>query len=70
MKIKRFDVYMATLNPTVGYEIKKTRPCLIISPGEMNIYIRTVITATMTTTGKDSPTRVACHFKNKKARLF
>ena len=65
MVVKRFDVYLTNLDPTVGSEIQKTRPCLIISPDEMNRYIRTVIVAPMTTTGKDYPTRIACQFKKK-----
>ena len=65
MVVKRFDVYLTNLDPTVGSEIQKTRPCLIISPDEMNRYIHTVIVAPMTTSGKDYPTRIACQFKKK-----
>jgi mRNA interferase MazF len=63
--IKRFDVYLVNLDPTVGSEIRKARPCLIISPDEMNRYIATVIVGPMTTKGKDYPTRVKCSFKGK-----
>ena len=66
MVIKRFDVYLIVLNPTVGSEIQKTRPCLIISPDEMNRHISTVIVAPMTTRGKSYPSRVACKFQGKK----
>ncbi len=69
MVIERFDVYLINLDPTIGSEIKKTRPCLIISPDEMNRYIRTVIVAPMTTAGKDYPTRVACEFEGKKGQI-
>jgi mRNA interferase MazF len=65
MVINRFDVYLTNLDPTVGSEIQKTRPCLIISPDEMNRHIRTVIVAPMTTAGKDYPTRIACKLKKK-----
>jgi mRNA interferase MazF len=65
----RFDVYLTNLNPTVGSEIQKTRPCLVISPDEMNRHIRTVIIAPMTTADKDYPTRVSCTFKNKKGQI-
>lgn len=65
MVIKRFDVYLVNLDPTVGSEIRKARPCLIISPDEMNRYIATVIVAPMTTKGRDYPTRVQCTFKGK-----
>ena len=69
MVINRFDVYLINLDPTVGSEIKKTRPCLIISPNEMNRHIRTVIIAPMTTAGKDYPTRVPCTFKKKMGQI-
>lgn len=65
----RFDVYLTNLNPTVGSEIQKTRPCLIVSPDEMNKHIRTVIIAPMTTAGKDYPTRVSCTFQKKKGQI-
>ena len=65
----RFDVYLANLDPTVGSEIQKTRPCLVISPDEMNRHIRTVIVAPMATAGKDYPTRVSCKFKRKKGQI-
>ena len=69
MVVNRFDVYLINLAPTVGSEIRKTRPCLIISPDEMNKHIRTVIVAPMTTAGKDYPTRIQCKFKRKKGQI-
>ena len=69
MVVNRFDVYLINLDPTVGSEIMKSRPCLIISPDEMNRHIRTVIVAPMTTAGKDYPTRVSCRFKKKKGHI-
>ena len=69
MEMKRFEVYLANLDPTIGAEIKKTRPCVIISPDEMNRHIRTVIVAPMTTAGKDYPTRVPCMFNKKKGQI-
>ena len=65
MAISRFEVYLVNLDPTVGSEIKKTRPCLVVSPDEMNHNIRTVIVAPLTTKGKVYPTRVLCRFKGK-----
>ena len=65
MVIRRFDVYLVNLDPTMGSEIKKTRPCLVISPDEMNRSIVTVIIAPMTTKGRLYPSRVACHFYGK-----
>ena len=69
MVVKRFDVYLINLDPTVGSEIKKTRPCLIISPDEMNRWIRTVIVAPMTTKGRPYPTRVLCEFQGKEGQI-
>ena len=69
MVANRFDVYLTNLDPTVGSEIQKTRPCLIVSPDEMNKHIRTIIVAPMTTAGKDYPTRVSCTFKKKKGQV-
>jgi mRNA interferase MazF len=67
--VKRFDVFLVGLDPTVGSEIQKSRPCLIISPDEMNRHIRTVIMAPMTTRGRRYPTRVACEFQGKQGQI-
>lgn len=67
--VKRFAVFLINLDPTVGSEIKKKRPCLIISPDEMNRHIRTVIVAPMTAAGKEYPTRVRCEFQGKKGQI-
>jgi mRNA interferase MazF len=67
--INRFEVYLVNLDPTVGGEIKKTRPCMVISPDEMNHHIRTVIVAPMTTKGRAYPTRVPCRFKGGKGQI-
>jgi mRNA interferase MazF len=69
MVVNRFDVFLINLDHTVGSEIQKTRPCLIISPDEMNRYSKTVIVAPMTSAGKDYPTRIACKFKEKKGQI-
>ena len=69
MVAKRFDVYLVNLDPTLGSEIQKTRPCLIISPDEMNNHIATVILAPMTTRGRDYPTRVICNFQGKDGQI-
>ena len=69
MVVKRFDVFLVNLDPTVGSEIQKTRPCVVISPDEMNRYIATVIIAPMTTKGKQYPTRVVCQFQGKKGQI-
>lgn len=69
MVVKRFDIYLVGLNPTVGSEIQKTRPCVVVSPDEMNPHIRTVIIAPMTSTNKDYPTRIPCIFRKKKGHI-
>ena len=69
MEVKRFEVFLVNLDPTVGSEIKKTRPALVISPDEMNSYIRTVIVAPMTTKGRSYPTRVTCKFAGKEGQI-
>lgn len=69
MVVRRFDVFLVSLDPTVGVEIQKTRPCLIISPDEMNRHINTVIIAPMTTQGRSYPTRIACEFQGKAGQI-
>ncbi|WP_199197483.1 type II toxin-antitoxin system PemK/MazF family toxin [Chroococcidiopsis sp. CCALA 051] len=69
MVVKRFDVFLINLDPTVGSEIQKTRPCVIVSPNEMNQYIATVIVAPMTTKGQPYPTRIACQFQGKDGQI-
>ena len=66
MVINQYDVFLINLDPVMGHEIKKTRPCLIISPDEMNSSIKTVIIAPMTTKSHNYPTRVPVKFENKK----
>ena len=65
MVIGRGDVYLVRLDPTLGTEIKKTRPCLIISPDELNAHVRTAIVAPLTTGGRAYPWRVRCRFQNR-----
>jgi len=67
--ISRFDVYLVNLDPTIGHEVRKTRPCLIVSPDEMNQYIGTVIVAPMTTKGRNYPTRIHLTFQGKKGQI-
>jgi mRNA interferase MazF len=69
MVIKRFDVYLINLDPTIGSEIQKTRPYLVISPDEMNRFIKTVIVAPMTSKGTTYPTRVACRFQRRRGQV-
>jgi mRNA interferase MazF len=67
--VRRFEVHLISLDPTKGSEIKKNRPCVVISPDEMNKHIRTVIIAPMTSTVKNYPTRVATTFQGKKGQI-
>jgi mRNA interferase MazF len=69
MALNRFDVHLVSLDPTVGREIRKTRPCVIVSPDEMNHHISTVIIAPMTTKGRPYPSRVPCRFKGKSGQI-
>lgn len=65
MVVNQYDVFLIDLDPTKGHEIQKTRPCLVISPDEMNHSISTIIIAPMTTKSHPYPTRIEIHFKNK-----
>ncbi|MEB3180047.1 MAG: type II toxin-antitoxin system PemK/MazF family toxin [Nostocaceae cyanobacterium] len=69
MVVQRFDVFLVNLDPTIGSEIQKTRPCVVISPDEMNKYIATVIVAPMTSKGQLYPTRVPCEFQGKDGQI-
>ena len=63
--VKRGEIWLAVLDPTVGSEIKKTRPCVIVSPAEMHDHLRTAIVAPMTTGSKTAPFRVMVTFQKK-----
>ncbi len=66
MDLKQYQIVLVNLDPTIGSEMKKTRPCVIISPNEMNKYLQTIVIAPMTSTSKSYPTRVAIkHNKTK-----
>ncbi|MFA8341818.1 MAG: type II toxin-antitoxin system PemK/MazF family toxin [Rhodothermaceae bacterium] len=69
MQYGRFEVYLVNLDPTIGSEIKKTRPCVIISPNEMNDYISTVIVAPLTSKIRSYPTRINCTVDGKKGQI-
>jgi mRNA interferase MazF len=69
MDCKRFEVYLINLDPTIGSEIKKTRPCVIISPDEMNRNIATVIIAPLTSKLRNYPTRIPCRVKGKQGQI-
>ena len=69
MEVNRFEVFLMALDPTIGREIKKTRPGAVISPDEMNHHIGTVIIAPMTTKGRNYPTLVICTFQGIEGQI-
>ena len=68
--VRRGEIWLAALDPTVGSEIQKTRPCVIVSPAEMHDYLKTVIVAPMTTGSKPAPYRIAVTFQKKKGIIL
>ena len=66
MDLKQYQIVLVNLDPTVGSEMKKTRPCVIISPNEMNKYLQTIVVAPMTSSSKAYPTRVEINHDKKK----
>ena len=67
--ISRFEVYLTSLDPTVGREIRKTRPAVVVSPDEMNHHLGTVVVAPMTTKGMDAPFRIPLRFRGKTGKI-
>jgi mRNA interferase MazF len=67
--VRRFDVFLVSLDRTVGAEMRKTRPCVVISPDEMNRHISTVIVAPLTSKGNDCPSRVPLTFKGNRGQV-
>ena len=69
MHLNQYAIVLVNLDPTIGSEIKKTRPCVIISPNEMNKYLNTIVLAPMTTSLKKYPTRVSVNHNGKKGMI-
>jgi mRNA interferase MazF len=67
VEVSQYRIYLVNLDPTVGHEIKKSRPCLVVSPDEMNRHLKTVMIAPMTTKSHEYPSRVATRFEGKQA---
>jgi len=65
MEINQYQIFLVNLDPTLGSEIKKTRPCVVISPNEMNKHLKTIVIAPMTTSSKNYPTRIEIKHDNK-----
>lgn len=68
--VARGDIWLATLDPVVGSEVRKTRPCVVISPGEMHDYIKTVIVAPMTSASKPAPYRIPIVFETRRGLIL
>ena len=66
---RRFEVWLVNLDPTVGSEISKTRPCIVVSPNAVNKFLRTVLVAPLTHTQKAYPTRINCQFKQQPGQV-
>lgn len=69
MVVKQYQIVLVNLDPTIGSEIKKTRPCVVISPNEMNKYLRTIVIAPMTSSSKNYPTRVPVSHEGKSGSI-
>ncbi|QLG43979.1 type II toxin-antitoxin system PemK/MazF family toxin [Costertonia aggregata] len=69
MELKQYSIILVNLDPTIGSEIKKTRPCVILSPNEINRFLNTIVVAPMTTNLKKYPTRIQVGHNNKKGMV-
>ncbi len=69
MGVARFDVFLVSLDPTVGSEIRKSRPCVVVSPDEMNRHVRTVVVAPLTSKGRPYPSRVPVRFDGRDGQV-
>ena len=69
MEVRRFDVFLVNLDPTVGSEIRKSRPCVVVSPDEMNRYVRTAVVAPLSTSSRPCPSRVPVRFAGKDGQV-
>ncbi len=68
--VERGEIYLVNLDPTIGSEVKKTRPCVVVSPNEMNQYIRTIVIAPMTTKQRNYKSRVGVSFQGKQGEIM
>ena len=69
MEINQYQIFLVNLDPTIGSEIRKTRPCVVISPDEMNIHLRTVVIAPLTTSSKNYPTRIKIKHNKREGQV-
>ncbi len=70
IRTSRFDVFLVSLDPSHGHEIRKTRPCVVLSPNELNNHLKTVIIAPMTSKARDFPTRIQTTFQGKRGNIM
>ena len=70
MEVGRFDVFLVNVDPTVGGENRASRPCVVVSPDEMNCYVRSVVVAPLTTAGRPYPSRVQTRFAGKDGKVM
>lgn len=68
--VNQYEIFRVNLDPTIGREVKKTRPCVVISPDEMNHHLGTVLIAPLTSTIKVYPSRAVCNFRGKKGTIM
>lgn len=68
--VKRGEIWLVTLDPTVGSEIRKTRPCVVVSPAELHDYLRTVLVAPMTTAGREAPFRIEVTYGGREGLIL
>lgn len=69
MELKQYSIVLINLDPTIGSEIKKTRPCVIVSPNEINKFLNTIVVVPMTTNLKKYPTRIEVEYNNRKGMI-
>lgn len=69
MELKQYSIVLVNLDPTIGSEIKKTRPCVVISPNELNKFLNTIVVASMTTNLKKYPTRIQVEHNDRKGMI-
>ncbi len=69
MEVNQYQIFLVNLDPTIGSEIRKTRPCVVISPNEMNMHLRTIVIAPLTTSSKNYPTRINVKHNKKQGQV-
>jgi mRNA interferase MazF len=68
--VKQYDIYYVNLDPTIGFEVKKIRPCVVVSPDELNKFLKTIIIAPITSSVRDYPTRLDIKLLNREGQVM